>query len=238
MAIDVVTRPIRKPDENWAAGLLLDALRPESGEWHEPANAPTDKPDLWLSGPHGLRVACEITQVSLSEWFRWQNDKRLRLGLGQLDEAAVPREVDLWLAKAIDSKKSNTPTYLSNTSASEAWLLVHGGASGTYDLFNLDDNERYDIPLLVKAAEETEHLFQRIYVASSSCNRIVCVFPFEGERHESPDITDPSILKVLPVRSMAIQTHLGVNEVRIGSEFKPDRERLLPLLNAKRMKSK
>lgn len=231
-----MTRPIRKPDESWAAGLLLGALRSESVEWHEPADAPTDRPDLWLSGPHGLRVACEITQVSLSEWFQWQNDKRLQLGLDQLDAAAVPREVDLWLAKTIASKSSSAPDYLANAAASEVWLLVHGGMSRTHDFFNLDDNERYDIPLLVKTAEEVEHPFQRIYIASSSGNRIMCVFPFNGNRHIPPDITDPSILKVLSVRSLAIQTRRGVNEIRIGDEFKPDRERVLPLLDAKRMK--
>ncbi len=187
--------------------------------------------------PEVIRVACEITHVNLSKWFQWQNDKRLQLGLDQLDEAAVPREVDLWLAKAIVGKASNAPDYLTNASASEVWLLVHGGMSKSYDFFNLDDNEHYDIPLLVKAAEEIEHPFRRIYIASSSGNRFMCVFPFKGARHDSPDITDPSILKVLRVRSMAIQSRRGVNEVRIGDEFKPDRERVLPLLDASRMKT-
>jgi len=231
-----MTRPIRAPDESWAADLLLGTLGSESSEWHELPDAPTDKPDLWLSGPRGLRVACEITRVSLSEWFRWQNDRRLQLGENKLDEATVPREIDLWLANAIASKASKAPDYLANASASEVWLLVHGGMNKVFDFFNLDDNERYDIPLLVKAAEEVPHPFQQIYVGSSSGNRIVCVFPFAGNRHPPPDITDPLILKFLCIRSMAIQTHRGVNEIRIGNEFKPDRARVLPLLDSSRMR--
>ena len=232
-----MTRPTRKPDESWAVDLLLGALGSESCEWHEPAGTATDRPDLWLSGPCGLRVACEITQVGISEWFRWQNDKRLQLGANKLDEAAIPREVDLWLGNAIASKLSKAPDYLANASASEVWLLVHGGMNKVFDFFNLDENERYDIPLLVKAAEEVSHPFHRIYVGSSSCNRIVCVFPFKGDRHTPPDITDPSILKVLSARSMEIQTHRGVNEVRIGNEYNPDRARLLPLLDSSRMRA-
>lgn len=232
-----MTRPARSADESWATNLLLGTLRSESSEWHELPDAPTDRPDLWLSGPNSLRIACEITQVGLSEWFRWQNDRRLQLDTDKLDEAAVPREVDLWLANAIASKAPLAPDYLANTSASEVWLLVHGGMNKVFDFFNLDDNERYDIPLLVKAAEEAMHPFQRIYVGSSSCNRIVCVFPFKGNRYKPPDITDPLILKVLSTRSMEIQTHRGVNEVRIGNEYTPDRARLLPLLDSSRMRA-
>ena len=136
----------------------------------------------------------------------------------------------------IASKSSNAPGYLTNASASEVWLLVHGGINPVFDFFNLDDKECYDIPLLIKAAEEIQHPFQRIYVASSSGNRIICVFPFNGNRHVPPDITDPSTLRVLNIRSMGIQTHRGVNEIRIGNEFKPDRERLLPLLDSVRIK--
>lgn len=231
-----MTRPIRPADESWAADLLLDTLGSESSEWHELPDAPTDKPDLWLSGPRGLRVACEITRVSLSEWFRWQNDRRLQLGENNLDEATVPREIDLWLANVIASKASKAPDYLANASASEVWLLVHGGMNKLFDFFNLDDNERYDIPLLVKAAEETRHPFQRIYVGSSSGNRIVCVFPFHGNRHKPPDITDPSILKVLSIRSMQIQVRHGVHQIPIGKEYKPDRAKLLPLLDSSRMR--
>lgn len=232
-----MTRPIRKPDESWAIDLLLGALGSESCEWHEPADAPTDSPDLSLSGPRGLRVACEITQIGLSEWFRWQNDKRLQLGANKLDEAAVPREIDLWLANAITSKAPLAPDYLANASASEVWLLVHGGMNKLFDFFNLDDKERYDIPLLVKAAEEIEHPFHRIYVGSSSGNRIMCVFPFKGERHDPPDITDPSILKVLSIRSMQIQIRHGVHQIPIGKEYKPDRAKRLPLLDSSRMRA-
>lgn len=233
-----MTRPARAPDESWAINLLLGELRSESSEWHEQPDAPTDRPDLLLSGPLGLRVACEITQVSLSEWYRWQNDRRLQLGVNQLDQAAVPREVDLWLANAIASKAPLAPDYLANASANEVWLLVHGGMNKVFDFFNLDDCERYDIPLLVKAAEAISHPFQRIYVGSSSGNRIVRVFPFNGIRHQPPDITDPSILKVLRIRSLEIQPRRGVNEVRIGNEYKPDRARMLPLLDSGRMRAK
>ncbi|MEQ1814593.1 MAG: hypothetical protein ABL860_09130 [Candidatus Nitrotoga sp.] len=232
-----MTRPTRKPDENWAIGLLLGVLHSESPEWREEQIAPTDRPDLVLSGPAGLRVACEITQVSHSEWFQWQNDRGLRLDKDKLDESSIPREVDLWLAKAIGKKAPHVSDYLANSSASEAWLLVHGGMNKVFDFFNLEEAERYDIPLLVKAAEESTHPFKRIFIASSNRSNIVCVFPFEGETHEAPDITNPSVLKVLSIRSMEIQTRRGVNSIAIGDEFTPNRARLLPLLDPTRMQS-
>lgn len=231
-----MTRPTRSADESWATELLLGALGSESSEWHELLDAPTDCPDLWLSGPNSLGVACEITRVGITEWYQWQNDRRSRLGVNLLDQVALPREVDLWLEKAIASKASRVNDYLANASADEAWLLVHGGMNPVYDFFNLDDDECYDIPLLVGAAEKTRHPFQRIYVASVARNRIVCIFPFDGGRSVPPDITDPSVLKMLCIRSIEIQSRRGVNEIRIGNKFSPDRTRELPPLNPSRIR--
>lgn len=230
-----MTRSARTEDENWAISLLLNELRSSSAEWGEVPGAPSDKPDLVLAGPNKVRVACEITQVNRSEWFRWQNDRGLQLDVDMLDQAAVPREVDIWLEKAIAKKAPRVPDYITNSLADEVWLLVHGGINKVFDFFNLDDTERYDIPLLVKSAEAFNHPFQRVYVASSNSNRIVCVFPFDGERHEAPDITNPSTLKVLSIRSIQIKTQPGVNRIPIGNEFKPDRNRLLPLLDPERL---
>jgi len=231
----MMTRPSRKPDEVWAISVLIDALRAESTEWHEDLEAVTDCPDLVLSGPGGVRVACEITQVGLSEWHRWHNDRGLKLDLNQLDESSVPREVDLWLSRAIEDKAPSVRRYVANASAAEAWLLVHGGINKAFDFFVLDDG--YDIPLLVQAAQDSEHPFNRIYVASSSSSRVVCAYPWRGSLCNPPDITDPSILKVLSIRSQEVQTQRGVTTLTLGDEFQPHRERILPLLEPDRMKT-
>ena len=231
-----MTRFTRSDDEAWAADMLLGALNSDSHEWSEQPGAPTDAPDLRLCGPGGRRIACEITRVGRSEWFCWQNARGQQLPTGRLDEMSIPREVDLWLEHAIAAKAGRVPTYIQNAAADEAWLLVHGGLNRVFDFFALSDDEAYDIPLLVAAAEGIDHPFKRIYVASSNSARIVRVFPFDGTRREVPDITLTSVLRVLTIRSFATVAKLGVNKIPLGREFRPDRSRILPPLDTRRLR--
>lgn len=231
-----MTRPKRTEDELWAIQMLLRALNSDSTGWSIDEAAPSDSPDLTLVGPGEMRVACEITRVGRSEWFRWQSAKGLELAVDQLDEVVLPREVDLWLLNSIAAKTSSVPKYIANASADEAWLLVHGGLNRVYDFFNLSDDEAYDIPLLVHAAESNHHPFRRIFVASANSNRILQVFPYTGDRAPRPDISRTSVLRVLTIRSVAIVPQPGVNRIAIGNEFKPDRKRMLPPLDALRLK--
>lgn len=231
-----MTRSTRKSDETWAIQTLLSHLQQDDPSWQEATNGPTDRPDVVLVASNNRRVACEITQVDRSEWLRWQNDKSLHLGLGELDEAEIAREVDIWLINAIKKKQGSAKSYVELSSADECWLLVHGGLSKPHDLFVLD--EEYDIPLLVGAARSIEHSFARIYVCSVNTNSGVMVFPHQGSLPPAPDITDPAVLRMLTVRSrqVPIDRAGGVLRMELGADSKMTRSRTLPLLDKQRMK--
>ncbi len=228
-----MTRQNRSPDEKWAIKLLLSSLMGKSDDWQEEPGSPTDRPDLTLTGPNGIRVACEITQVGLSKWFQWQNDKRFQAQVDVLAEYNVPREVDIWLEKAIDKKLHNLSNYKNESNANEVWLLVHGGINPIFDFFVLDQS--YDIPLLVKAAKNENSKFDRIYVASSRSDKIICIYPYEGASQLAPDISKWDNLKMLTIRSRQIETKRGVNTVRIGEQFKTSDVKSLPPLDPRRM---
>lgn len=219
----------RTKNEGWAIAQLLPLLETQGESWTEDPNI-HDAPDLALEDhARNKRIACEITTVGLNQWHRWANDPKYQLDVEELDEIVCPREPDYWLKMVLGSKNPKIPDYLKNANASEAWLLIHGDI---HDFFVLDDD--YDVPVMQQVASTISHQFTRIYVASpqsKSCS-IAQVFPPTPGTPAPPDLSQRTNVKALQIRSMkGSALKGGVVEFRIGIEFTPDRQLILPMLD-------
>ncbi|NNC68600.1 MAG: hypothetical protein HKN83_11270, partial [Gammaproteobacteria bacterium] len=119
--------------------------------------------------------------------------------------------------------------YIKNANASEAWLLIHGDM---HDFFVLDDD--YDVPVMQQTAPTIDHQFTRIYVASprsKSCS-IAQVFPPTPGTPDPPDLSQRINVKALQIHSMKGDASKGgIVEFRIGMEFTPDRQLILPMVD-------
>ena len=219
-------RPTRKKDEAWAISELLDHLNQAEPGWKEDTDF-TDNPDLVLENSDGIRVACELSTVSLNEWYRWKNDPSLKLDTDKLDRFIVPREPHIWLRNIINDKNPKLPTYLNSSNSSKGWLIIHGPELEPYDLLALDIE--YDVPLLQGEAAKTSHNFERIYAVSSSAKKVLQIYP--GNPLIKP-IPEPirGTLKQLELRLVQVQLGHGSTPVRIGSDVQPDRQTVLPPL--------
>jgi hypothetical protein len=218
--------------EDWVIAQLLSLLAAEGENWTEDPLF-HDAPDLVLEDhANGQRVACEITTVGLNEWHRWTNDSTFHLDVNELDEIVCPREPDYWLRMVLQSKNPKVPQYLTNARASEAWLVVHGDM---HDFFVLDDD--YDVPVMQAVASSVSHPFARIYVASprSKTRTIAKVHPFTAGLPNPPDLRFSANIKAMQIRSVKLDASKGgVIKLKIGEEFKPDRQLILPMLDKTR----
>lgn len=225
-------REERTKIEDWAIAQLLPSLESKGENWSEDP-AFHDAPDLVLQdNTNGQRVACEITTVGLSEWHRWSNDPKFKLDTNELDEIVCPREPDYWLKMVLQAKAPKVPQYLMNANASEAWLLMHGDM---HDFFVLDDD--YDVPVMHDVATSENHQFTRIFVASprSKSRKIAQIYPREAGLPNPPDLSFRANIKTMQIRSMKLDaSNGGVIKARIGMEFKPDRQLVLPMLDTTR----
>lgn len=225
-------RSKRTKDEEWAIAQLLPLLAAEGENWTEDPDF-HDAPDLVIEDQATKkRVACEIATVGLNEWHRWSNDPKYQLDVDELDEIVCPREPDYWLKMVVNSKNPKIPAYLANGNASEAWLLLHGDM---HDFFVLDDD--YDVPVMQQVAPTITHQFSRIYVASprSKSRSIAQVFPPTPGTPAAPDLSRRKNVKAVQIRSMKGDASKGgVVRFRIGSEFSPDRQLVLPMLDGTR----
>ena len=66
--------------------------------------------------------------------------------------------------------------------------------------------------------------------------RIVRIFPFEGNPGKLPDVSDPTVLKMLTVPEQSRILGEGVTTVTSGKEFPPDRQQVLPSLDPSRIR--
>lgn len=227
-------RPKRKTEETWVINTLFDHFA-SKGEKYTEDLAFTDNPDLVIENESGLRIACEISGIPINEWHQLKNDPRKQLGINKLDSLVLPREADIWIRNVIDAKNKKIQQYINNTNSKQAWLLIHGGEMTPYDFFALDEEDLYDIRLMQKSAIDTSHFFNRIYVISSSSKtKIFQIYPPSIIGLTVPNLNKPGTMKALNLRSMAIKTNAGVNRIKIGKEFKPDRKIILKPLDPTR----
>lgn len=142
---------------------LAEAFENEGHSVSFPERDKNDKPDILIEIA-GVRIACECTQIPPSYIYQFQHKKNKTTDWdgNSLLSSTWPNEPHQWVAEAIKKKIKLVPDYLSRTSSTEAWLVVHSPPQVTQSF--IDECKEWILRALHHGAKMIDHPFGQIHL--------------------------------------------------------------------------